>query len=395
MFGAASSRNRPKKLGLVQEQVHGRRQWKLVGYYINGRRVRKFFPRKVDGERFIEDLEEKQASLGQRAGEVSGWLHEQALKAEAILAPFSVSLVEVAEYFVKAQQERLQSIPVSELAAKYLNSRKAKGGGEAYLRDIKSRTSRFVNDFGEFLAGDLTTRQVDTWISSLGLAPVTSNNFRTVLHGMFSFGKKQGYVTVSPVSEVEKVKVVSKPPGILSVEELRVILETADLEVQCVIAIGAFAGLRQAELERLDWSKIRLDRKIIDLSASSTKTAQRRLVSISDNLAVWLERGYKAAGKVVPTNYRKRFLKAAEAGGFKNTMAPPAERKLQKGKKDWPNNALRHSFASYHLALGKDAAKTAHEMGHATTDILYQHYRELVVEEEAQKYWDMVPTKVF
>jgi len=47
----------------------------------------------------------------------------------------------------------------------------------------------------------------------------------------------------------------------------------------------------------------------------------------------------------------------------------------------WPHNALRHSFASYHLARFKDAAALALEMGHTTTTMIFKHYRQVVEKE--------------
>jgi integrase len=54
------------------------------------------------------------------------------------------------------------------------------------------------------------------------------------------------------------------------------------------LAIAAFAGLRLAEVSRLDWRDVRLSEKLIVVSAENAKTAARRLVPISDNLAAWL-----------------------------------------------------------------------------------------------------------
>ena len=54
------------------------------------------------------------------------------------------------------------------------------------------------------------------------------------------------------------------------------------------IAIGAFAGLRAAEIARLDWSVVDLKRKIIHLRADQAKTASRRIIPVSDNLRAWL-----------------------------------------------------------------------------------------------------------
>jgi integrase len=57
------------------------------------------------------------------------------------------------------------------------------------------------------------------------------------------------------------------------------------------------------------------------------------------------------------------------------------------GKLKWPNNCLRHSFASYHLAHFRDAAKTAFEMGHESPKLLYQTYGNCVTRREAEQWW--------
>jgi len=57
-----------------------------------------------------------------------------------------------------------------------------------------------------------------------------------------------------------------------------------------------------------------------------------------------------------------------------------------------PDNGLRHSFASYRLAATNDAAKTALELGHPNTKLLFSTYRELVTPEDAVEYWSIVPT---
>jgi hypothetical protein len=57
----------------------------------------------------------------------------------------------------------------------------------------------------------------------------------------------------------------------------------------------------------------------------------------------------------------------------------------------WPKNGLRHSFASYRLAATHDAPRVAAELGHTSPQMLYSTYRELVLPEEAQRYWKIVP----
>ncbi len=106
-----------------------------------------------------------------------------------------------------------------------------------------------------------------------------------------------------------------------------------------MIAIGAFAGLHHAEIGRLEFSEVKLDRNFIEATALKSKTASRRLVTIQPNLRAWLAPLACSKGRVKPPNSRK--------------LREAAQHRGEIGK--WPTNALRHSFASYHLAKFQDA----------------------------------------
>jgi integrase len=42
-----------------------------------------------------------------------------------------------------------------------------------------------------------------------------------------------------------------------------------------LLAISAFVGIRSAELARLDWNAVDLDRRLIEIRAGQAKTASR------------------------------------------------------------------------------------------------------------------------
>ena len=127
-------------------------------------------------------------------------------------------------------------------------------------------------------------------------------------------------------------------------------------------AIGAFAGLRRAEIERLAWSEVDFDAGVIEVKASKSKTASRRLVTIQPNLRKWLAPYRTCIGRVCPLNLQRKINDDRERAGL---------------RAGWPQNALRHSFGSYHLAQFNDAAKLALEMGNSPATI-FRHYRQLV-----------------
>jgi integrase len=144
-----------------------------------------------------------------------------------------------------------------------------------------------------------------------------------------------------------------------------------------MLAIGAFAGLREAEIQRLDWSEIDLARGHIEVKAAKAKSARRRIVPIQPNLTAWLQPYSGMTGPVVPAGARRKLARVRKAT------------KLTR----WPNNGLRHSFASYRLAEINNAPHVSVELGHTSPQMLYGTYRELVLPTEAERYWKVEPAE--
>jgi integrase len=174
---------------------------------------------------------------------------------------------------------------------------------------------------------------------------------------------------------VPKAKVTASPPGILSPLQTARLLECASDETLPIYALGAFAGLRHAEIERLQWGHLKWDERLIEVPALASKTASRRLVTMQPNLCAWLNPYRDCSGSIVPPNHFRKMVEDRHRAGIV----------------DWPDNALRHSFASYHLARFKDAPALSLEMGHTRPQTVFAHYREVVRPSEAERFWKIVP----
>jgi integrase len=111
---------------------------------------------------------------------------------------------------------------------------------------------------------------------------------RRVLIVMFSFAMQRSYATVNPAETTTKAKLVSGVPDILTVGETARLLESAEADVLPFLAIGCFAGLRPAELSRLEWENVDFEAGLIEVTADKSKTARCRFVKIRLNLAAWL-----------------------------------------------------------------------------------------------------------
>jgi integrase len=290
----------------------------------------------------------------------------------------SGSLLEAARYFRKHHTTELPKKSGKELYEEFLASKKADNASPRYVQDIQSRLGRFAKHFGSDISL-ITTRELEEWIGGLGCGPVARNGTRSLIITLFNFARQRGYLPKNQPTEAEAIALAKEPPtqiGIFTPAQMGALLEAASDPTIPYFAIGGFAGLRHAELMRLDWREIKLEEGHIEVTAQKAKTAQRRIVPIQANLAKWLYLYVKPEGQIF--------------GGHPTRFLAKVTSVAKEIEVDWPHNALRHSFASYRLAQCKSAAEVALEMGNSPR-MVFQHYRELVTAADSEKWWSIAP----
>jgi integrase len=161
-------------------------------------------------------------------------------------------------------------------------------------------------------------------------------------------------------------------------------LAVADVAIIPALAIAAFAGLRLAEVSRLDWREVRLSEKLIVVGAENAKTAARRLVPISDNLVAWLSPHAKRFGSVNPCD--------EQAENVGNALGDRFERAAARAKVAWKRNGFRHSYISYRVATLKDVPAVALECGNSP-QVIFSNYRALATDAEAKAWFSILPPK--
>jgi hypothetical protein len=175
---------------------------------------------------------------------------------------------------------------------------------------------------------------------------------------------------------VDLPKVEETPPGIVTPEQTRAILDASidyAPDALPVIVLQLFGGLRRTEAEELNWDTISND--FVEVKAHIAKTRKRRLNAISPQLHAWLETARAIGGKLPAVNYADRLKLILEKA---------------KLRREWDQNALRHSFASYHFAKFKNENETAALMGNSP-QMVFRHYRELVRPEAAERFFALMP----
>ena len=311
----------------------------------------------------------------------------ECLKAVGDLA----NLIAAAKYYA-ARHKQVIKKPVADVVAEFLTIKETRGASVRYMNDLRSRLEKFAGDCRKDCC-NVTTADIQDWLDGQKLKPQNYRNFRTVLHTLFKFATARAYAADNPVEGVERVKVNGGDVQVFSPVEIDRLLEAARVnfpDFLPVLAIGAFAGLRSAEIERLEWSDIRLAERFIVVGADKAKTASRRIVPISDNLAAWLAPYSGKSGKV----WAERsvlFYKTQEAVAAATAVEADAKKDIpaQKAVK-WKANGLRHSFASYSFALTNDAGRIAGFLGNSAK-VVHRHYRELVKPSDAVKWFAVKP----
>ena len=391
-----TKRQRSHALRIVRERLNGKYRFKITGYYVNRKRIRKYFETREAAETFLEAEQIRRENLGKRAAHIDGALAEDALRASDILRPTPYTLLDAARFVAHAHsklephavriddainahaatiERRNRSVTITKLVDEFIENRRAKGKSEIYVRDLTTRLSRFKASMGDRITAEITNADVDHWLQSLNVGPQTQNNFRAVLSAMWTFAVRRGYAAVNVIQLVDKTSVVRDHIPTFSVEQLTGLLAAAPTEYLPVLAIGAFAGLRPEEINKLRWEDLDFHERTIRVNASAAKTRKKRFAEISDNLRAWLEPYAGHIGPVAPPNLQK--LRRA-------TMKTA---KIEK----WYPDVLRHSFASAHYAFHRDPARTAVIMGHRDQNMLLTHYRDVMKPSEAARYWQIVP----
>lgn len=351
-----------------------------MGYREAGKRKRKFFETKLAADSWAAFKNAERDTHGIAHAEFSEALRVMAQNAVERLQPHGKTIDDAVGYYLAHLEASAKSCTAEKLVKELVADKKRDGLSRRHVSDLRCRLSAFAKKFEGLPVTTITSAAIDDWLRSLTVSPVTRNHYRRLVVLAFNYAIGRGYATDNPAARTAKAKEAGDNIGILTVTQAAQLLENATPNVLSYLAIGLFAGLRRAELERLDWSDVHFDAGLIEVTAKNAKNARRRHVTMQPNLRAWLMPLRQIRGSVTPQNTFE-FWQA-----FNQTRAAS-------GIDPWPSNALRHSFASYHLAHFKNAKELALEMGHVNENMIFTNYRQLVKPKDAARYWSIRPIR--
>jgi site-specific recombinase XerD len=370
--------------------------------------------RDVDGKRKFEScsveteamkLAEKKAqtlsTFGARVAGTSGDQMAEFVRVSDLLKPFGVALGAVVDRVtgwltkhgtLEAIDRVLVAGPVARVGLvertveqavdEMVEAKKSNGVSDAYKRDLKWRLGLFAKGF-KCNVSTITTVEIQKWMDAQKFKSTSYMNMRRNVGVFFSWCVARGYCAANPIGKdkVESRKETTGEIQIYSPDEMRKLLDAAPDDLKIRLAISGFAGVRTAELRRLTWAGVNFAEGYIILGTDVVKnhrTASRRVVPMSDNLRAWL----------LP--FKDRKGKVSDMNENDSTFFDMQRECATKAGVPWKQNALRHSFCSYRLAVVKDASKVAFEAGNSAA-MIHGNYKALVTEQAGKEWFAIKP----
>ena len=268
------------------------------------------------------------------------------------------------------------SIALGVVATEFLSAKQAAGLRPRYLRTLRASISRFLINRREKLIFEISAAEILEYISRNGWATSTMRSYLVDVRTLFNFAIKRKYLAENPGLAVDLPRTGENPPGIITPAQATGLLDACldtEPDILPVLVLSLFGGVRRAEAEKIAWTEIGAE--FIEIKAEKAKTRRRRLILVSTQLRAWLEYARETGGKLPALNYADKFKRTLEKAGL---------------RAEWPQNALRHSFASYHYAKYRNENETAALMGNSP-QMIFAHYRELVRPADADSFFNILP----
>jgi integrase len=365
-----------------------------------GKRQQLFFRTQKLALAAADDLKKKVEIFGVQTRAIAPTLAEQATAAAALLKPYGIDLLEAARIVAGMRERETASRTLSEAAVAWLAS--CAGLRPRTVVNYKITADRLEKALGDRLLATITAEELQAVIAPAGRAGAACMGEIRNAKAFWRYSAKKGWCEVKTFGGVEAPKSGrdSKEIAILTPAEAETLLRTAEAHFPQAVplfALRLFAGIRVEEITRMEAEHVTADG--IDLPASVTKKGRRRHITPSKTLAAWLEKHPFAPC----SNWRETSAAVRRLAGWDVVSAILKERVRVKTMEElpkptlgrWPQNALRHSHASYAVASGVPLESLLFEFGHAgSPTLLRQHYVGRASKKQALEFFTIAPEGV-
>lgn len=357
--------------------------WIVELGYKNGRRLRSYHQKKADAEAVIAEAKVQLRKAG------DFWISlkpEDRVEAADILykaKAAGITLTKLWEDYVKNGGSTVTLTSLKKAIEETVASKYRQKLRPRYVEGLEQYLKLFAKGREDIPVSQIQPSDIEKWFAARGEGPAVRNANLGRLSSMFSVALTRGWVVKNPCDLVSKAKADRKSVEILSVRQsARALAWTCRHRPKMIgyLTMALFAGVRPEELEKVEWDSLKENsgKRLLVIEAEASKVRQRRIITLENAAWSWIDLA-KSSGAHMPVSQstRKRYIQDLRAGIRMES---------------WPQDVLRHTAASHLLALRKDAAAVALELGNSAA-ILLRHYRALVTESENSRFWSLIPNK--
>jgi integrase len=359
----------------------------------HGRRERQSFRTLEEAKLFCEQKRIETKNRGAEAFAIGDRDRLDVTEARRLLG--DVPLMEAVHFYLK-HHPKGDSLSVRELVRQYLNAPGKRGKKSVdrrpeSLNGMRKRLGVFVKTFGDAGLHEVTKRSIEEWLDVNRWQGLNRRHYLAAVNALFDYAVRKEYREDNPASNIERPEIPRTEVEVMPLKSVKNILNTAAEDFPDMLprlALSFFAGLRPDELARLQWEHISFENGCITIRGDVAKVqGHRRTVELANNLVQWIKPYARDSGPVWPyrsatTLHRKKAMLEKETGV------------------EIPQNAGRHAFASYHLQHHENPNMTAKELGHSSTRLLHDTYKNVLTLEGktitkrlAAEYWSIVPKR--
>ena len=265
-----------------------------------------------------------------------------------------------------------------EALAEYDRDLRARGSAERTRRAYGVDLAGFVG-WAEGLGlgpGEVRHRDVRRYaaaLSSAGAAPATVARKLAAIRGLYSFLVRTERVGQNPAELVSSPKRAEKLPQVLSVEEVRALLERIpahtplELRDRAMLELAYSCGLRCEEIVNLDLGALDFEEGQLRVLGKGSK---ERILPVGEPAQRAVQRYLERARAALATEPREKALFISKSG--RRLSNSDVTRRLGLWTREAAlaagvsPHALRHSFATHLLEGGADLRTIQELLGHAS-----------------------------
>ncbi len=184
-------------------------------------------------------------------------------------------------------EEEKPTLKVSQAWDAFLKSPERSDASERTLKGYSCQWKRFESwinnrrkdgELREVTAHDASDYATD--LTSDQVTPNTFNKHIVLLEMIFRVLTDSAKLGANPWIKIKRKRLTTQGRRAFTAQELKTILESATGELQTLLIIGAYSGLRLGDAVTLDWRSVDLDNNIITLKPKKTASRTGKLVAI-------------------------------------------------------------------------------------------------------------------